>query len=306
MLLETFFWSQSYFVDSVSENTTDMVKKYIQNQKGMKRHSSPPDPVGQTGCSADFSINELACMYSSQCQKDKEITEETMYKLLSPIVNSIVNRYVNFNASIRQDLVMEGYLAGLEALRQFDISYGSKFSTYAYSFISKRINMTLQDINISGQTKQHTGRELSQYKKQKKQLVSELKREPTVGEIAARLGKKRSTVIQYERLINKPISFESLTSKPDTDDNEIRFEDTLVDNSETEWQDEVNSDEFCEDLDRFLAGILETDAEIIRMAIGYERKKMTFSEIGEKLGISKATAFRKFQAYASQLEKLLF
>lgn len=250
-------------------------------------------------------LNELASKYSQQDQKTQKEIEEKIYNLLSPIVNSIVNRYVRYNSRQRQDLVMEGFLAGIEALRQFDASYGVKFSTYAFSFISKRISNTLQDMNISGQAKQYKKRELSLYRKEKKQLESELRREPSVNEIAIRLGKKISTVLQYERLLNKPISFEDLTLKSDDDDNEVKFEDTIVDTSETEWQESIKNYEFCEDFDKFLISIPELDAIIIRMAVGYNSTKYSYDEISKKLGISKSAAYRKFQSYLPQMEKLL-
>ncbi len=250
-------------------------------------------------------INEIAAGYASLPSAGKKAAEDQICRLIEPMVNSIINRRVRYGYTQKQDLKMEGILAGLEALRRFDPSLGAKFSTFAFSFITKRVCAVQQQMSISADSKQYTGRELSAYRRSKKQLASELKREPTIKELSAYLGQKKSTIMQYERLLNKPLSFEDLAVEFTDDGNEIRFEDTIVDQSEEAWQMSVKDEEFREDLDLFLESISTQDAEIIRMYLGYERKRSSFDDIAGALGLSKATVYRKFRAHVPELSKLI-
>lgn len=250
-------------------------------------------------------INEIAAGYASLPDAEKKAAEDKICRLIEPLVSSIINRRVRYGSSRKQDLKAEGILAGLEALRRFDPSLGTKFSTFAFSFISKRISAILQQMSISADSKQHTGRELFAYRKSKKQFAAELKREPTIEELSVYLRRKKITIIQYERLLNKPFSFEDLAVKAADDENEIRFEDAIVDQNEEEWQMSVRDKEFREDLDLFLESLPAQDAEIIRMSLGYGRKRSSFDEIADTMGLSKAAVYRKFRAHVPELTKLI-
>lgn len=250
-------------------------------------------------------INKIAAVYASLPNTEKKAAEDKICRLIEPLVSSIINRRVRYGSTRKQDLKTEGILAGLEALRRFDPSLGTKFSTFAFSFISKRISAILQQMSISSDSKQHTGRELFAYRKSKKQLAAELKREPTIEELSVYLRRKKITIIQYERLLNKPFSFEDLAVETADNENEIRFEDAIVDQNEEEWQMSVRDEEFREDLDLFLESLPAQDAEIIRMSLGYGRKHSSFDEIAGTMGLSKAAVYRKFQAHVPELEKLI-
>lgn len=249
-------------------------------------------------------LNEIAANYKSMTPVQKRNAEKDVCVLLQPLVGKIAGRYAKYASDIYGDLFSEGIIAGIEALREFNPDHGTKFSTYAYTFIRNKMYTFLQDSKFSGESKQHIARELSLYSKVKKELSEELQRNPTVEELAIRMDRKKSTILYYERASNNPMSFDTLDKQTD-DNEELQFEDTLVDTNEEEWQSEINKNEFREDFDNFLSKIDPFDRRIIEMTVGYGCGKKSFDEIGKELGISKATAFRKFNSYRSELEKIL-
>ncbi|MBQ6520505.1 MAG: hypothetical protein IJI14_17455, partial [Anaerolineaceae bacterium] len=129
-------------------------------------------------------INDIAAAYSSMSAAERREAEERACGLMKPIVNTILSRYGINNPDKRNDLYMEGMLAGIEALRKFDPGYGSKFTTFAFSFISKSVGAGIQNLSVSGEAKHYLNRELVAYKKAKKELSNSLRREPSIDELS--------------------------------------------------------------------------------------------------------------------------
>ena len=102
------------------------------------------------------------------------------------LVWSVVRRFLNRGYD-SQDLFQTGNIGLIKAVRKFDTSYGVKFSTYAVPLIMGEIKRFLRDdgmIKVSRKYKELTTRANTVREK----LLSELMREPTLGEIADALG----------------------------------------------------------------------------------------------------------------------
>lgn len=199
------------------------------------------------------------------------------------LVWCVVKRFYNRGAEA-EDLFQIGNIGLLKAIDKFDLSYDVKFSTYAVPMISGEIKRFLRDdgiIKVSRSLK-----ELS-YKAYlcKEELSDRWGREPTVSEIADKLGVEREELVMA---LDAGGDVESLY-KPiyQKDGQEIRLMDKIPEKDREE--DKL--------LNQMLLGELLTTLDKEERRLIYLRyfAERTQSQVGKELGIS--------QVQVSRLEK---
>ncbi|HKZ06722.1 MAG TPA: sigma-70 family RNA polymerase sigma factor [Methylomirabilota bacterium] len=115
------------------------------------------------------------------------------------LVISLARRYVNRGLSLL-DLIEEGNVGLLHAVRKFDPDRGTRFSTYATWWIRQAIVRALANQARMVRLPVHVELLLSQYAKAQRALTQELGRAPTLAELAARLGQTAEQVEDLEHL----------------------------------------------------------------------------------------------------------
>ena len=104
----------------------------------------------------------------------------------SGLIWAVVRRYYGKGVE-PDDLYQLGCLGFLKAVRGFDVSYGTQFSTYAVPKIAGEIRRFLRDdgaVKVSRGTKERA----MALRQRRLELSQRLGREPTVGELAAATG----------------------------------------------------------------------------------------------------------------------
>ena len=118
-------------------------------------------------------------------QGDNEACEQ-MLQENAGLIWSIVRRYYGRGVD-GDDLYQLGCLGFLKAVRGFDPSYGTQFSTYAVPKIAGEIRRFLRDdgtVKVSRGLKERSG----QIARARDKLQCELGREPTLSELSAETG----------------------------------------------------------------------------------------------------------------------
>jgi RNA polymerase primary sigma factor len=115
------------------------------------------------------------------------------------LVISLARRYVHRGLSLL-DLIEEGNVGLLHAVRKFDPDRGTRFSTYATWWIRQAIVRALANQARMVRLPVHVELLLSQYAKTQRALAQELGRAPTSAEVAARLGRTVDEVEDLEHL----------------------------------------------------------------------------------------------------------
>jgi RNA polymerase primary sigma factor len=115
------------------------------------------------------------------------------------LVISLARRYVNRGLSLL-DLIEEGNVGLLQAVRKFDPNRGTRFSTYGTWWIRQAIVRALANQARLVRLPVHVEMLLGQYLKAQRQLTHELTRLPTTEELAARLGRTVDQVQDLEHL----------------------------------------------------------------------------------------------------------
>ena len=182
------------------------------------------------------------------------------------------------------DLFQVGCIGLIKAVDNFNVELEVKFSTYAVPMIIGEIRRYLRDnnsIRISRSVRDLAYRALQA----REELTAEKERDPTVDEIAAKLGEPREPVLRAMEAIIEPISlYEPVYSE---NGDSIYVMDQLSDTSagDEHWLESIALREAMKKLS-------DRERRIIEMRFYGNKTQM---EIAEDIGIS--------QAQVSRLEK---
>ena len=209
------------------------------------------------------------------------------------LVLSIIQRFTGRRESM-DDLFQVGCIGLVKAVDHFNIDMDVKFSTYAVPMIIGEIRRYLRDnnaIRISRSVRELAYRALQA----REELISLKEREPTVEEIAERLGEKREAVLHAMEAIVEPISL----YEPVYNDNgdALYLMDQLSDtsNGDETWLENMVLREAVDKLS-------EREKKIIRLRF-YGNKTQT--EIASEIGISQAQVSRLEKAALEKIRKQL-
>ncbi len=212
---------------------------------------------------------------------DKTAREELINGNLR-LVLSVIQRFTSRGENI-DDLFQVGCIGLIKAIDNFDISLNLRFSTYGVPMIIGEIRRYLRDYNPIRVSR--SVRDTAYHAMQiKEQIINETQREPTVEEIAERLGVKRENVVIALEAIVDPVSLYEPVYYDAGDT--IYVMDQIGDsNSDVNWIDEILLKKSINDLGEREKRILS-----LRFMNG-----MTQTEVAKEIGIS--------QAQVSRLEK---
>ncbi len=222
-------------------------------------------------------INTLKKKLQEVLAKSKVASEKFMLGNLRFVI-SVAKQYQNRGLSIG-DLINEGNLGLYQATKRFDETRGTKFISYAVSWIRQRI---LQAIHEKGCLVRKPGSLNSLQQKiykTYKMLTKRLEREPSQQEIAEELNIPVETVFATQEANIKPLSIdapfrqgeESTLIELLRNDHASMPEERLIDNS------------MSEDIERMIDKLDEREQKVIRDYYGFGLKD-GFTKILEDIG----------------------
>ncbi len=212
---------------------------------------------------------------------DKKAREELINGNLR-LVLSVIQRFTSRGENI-DDLFQVGCIGLIKAIDNFDISLNLRFSTYGVPMIIGEIRRYLRDYNPIRVSR--SIRDTAYHAMQiKEQIINETQKEPSVEEIAERLGVKRENVVIALEAIVDPVSLYEPVYYDAGDT--IYVMDQIGDsNSDVNWIDEIL-------LKKSIKELGEREKRILSLRF---MNGMTQTEVAKEIGIS--------QAQVSRLEK---
>ena len=199
------------------------------------------------------------------------------------LVVSVAKRYANKGVHIL-DLISEGNIGLLRAVRRFDITRKTRLSTYATWWIRQSITRYITDNSRVVRIPVHFDEKMRRYSNFVKSVLQETGEDVSDELVADVLGFTLEEIEDIKNVMNS-VSFVSLDSLIN-DEADASFLEMIADDNTTE--DEYFKREHNEQLLECLDFLKEREILVIKYRFGfYGGKEYTLEEVGEKLGVTR-------------------
>jgi RNA polymerase primary sigma factor len=225
--------------------------------------------------------------------KDGQAAQEHLIKANSRLVVSVAKKYVGRGVPFL-DLIQEGNIGLIRAVKKFDYRRGYKFSTYATWWIRQAVTRAIADQGRTIRVPVHMYEQINRLTRTSRQLVQELGRDPTTEEIADRLGVPPRKVEQIIRVSQRPLSLEM----PVGEEEDSYLGDFIEDAEADSPTDSASQTMLRQVIDDIFESLTPREVRILQLRFGLvDGYSYTLEEVGKKFGVTRER-IRQIEAQA--------
>ena len=214
---------------------------------------------------------------------DGQRAREHLIKANTRLVVSVAKRYMGSRVAFL-DLIQEGNLGLIKAIKKYDYKRGFRFSTYATWWIRQTITRAISDQSRTIRIPVHMTDRIRQIYKANHQLEQKLGRQPTIEELAEKVDMSVAKVQWIMKVSWLPLSLESPVG--DEDDSELGhfIED---EDSPTPLQSAYQS-MLKDKMEEILSSLSPREARVLSLRYGLDDgTTYTLEEVGQKFGLTR-------------------
>ena len=226
-------------------------------------------------------------LFARVAMGDRDAYEQAIQCNLKLVIH-VAKKYLNRGMEL-PDMIQEGSLGLMKAVKNFSLDKKCKFSTYAYWWIRQAITRAIADTAHTIRIPVHVTEKVNRYKAVEKALELKLDRSPTDAELQEALGWDKNTWDNVQKVlpIITPTSLDMSVGEEDGDSTLVDFiPDTTI---KSQW-DEVSEKILAEKLDEMMNAVL-TDREnkVLRLRYGMNPENYTYTleEVGKMFGLTR-------------------
>lgn len=193
-------------------------------------------------------------------------------------------RYAGTSLSLA-DLIQEGSVGLIRAVKKFDYRKGYKFSTYASYWIRQAVMRAIDEQSRSIRLPVHMVESLSKTERARAVLMQQLQRPPTDRELAAHLKISESKVVDFSDRAPDPISLDMNIG----DEEDSVLVDFIEDRSAPSPVDCASRTALREEISRAFEVLSERESQVLVLRYGLDASgsTRTLDEVGAKLGLTR-------------------
>jgi RNA polymerase primary sigma factor len=225
--------------------------------------------------------------------RDGQAAQEHLIKANSRLVVSVAKKYVGRGVPFL-DLIQEGNIGLIRAVKKFDYRRGYKFSTYATWWIRQAVTRAIADQGRTIRVPVHMYEQINRLARVSRQLVQELGRDPTMEEIAEELGVSPKKVERIIKVSQRPLSLEM----PVGEEDDSFLGDFIEDGEAPSPTDQASQQLLREQIDDIFASLTPREVRILQLRFGLvDGYSYTLEEVGKKFGVTRER-IRQIEAQA--------